>query len=256
MAKKIRNNKKNQSTQLNNPTNNPQQTNQELEEEINNAIKIKKLEISFRTKAQEELWNLIDQKEITICAGAAGTGKSHISVLKALDLLSKQQNKYKKIILTTPIQEADGERMGFLPGTVEEKMSPYTFSSIYLFRKILGDQKVDRMLERKQIEIMALAFFRGVNIDNSILICEESQNLTKKTMRTLLTRIGENSKFLISGDIQQSDRNKDIKDNGLFFAMEKLKDIPQIGLFEFSDLDIVRNPVISIILKRFNGDIE
>jgi phosphate starvation-inducible PhoH-like protein len=146
--------------------------------------------------------------------------------------------------------------MGFLPGTVEEKMAPYTYSSIYLFKKILGEQKVDRMIQRGHIEIMALAFLRGVNIDNSILICEEAQNLTKKTAKTLLTRIGENAKFILNGDLSQSDRVKNQKESGLFFAMDKLKDIPQIGIFEFKDEDIVRNPVIGVILQRFNGDAE
>jgi phosphate starvation-inducible protein PhoH and related proteins len=224
------------------------------DEEISN-IRIKKLNVQFRTKAQEELWEIIGNKEVTICAGAAGTGKSHISILRSLDLMQKFPEKYKKIIITTPIVEADGEKMGFLPGTVEEKMAPYTYSSLYIFKKILGEQKVQRMIERGHIETMALAFLRGVNIDNSILICEEAQNLTKKTAKTLLTRIGENSKFILNGDFTQSDRVKNEKESGLFFAMERLKDIPQIGVFEFSDNDIVRNPVISLILKRFNGDV-
>jgi phosphate starvation-inducible PhoH-like protein len=235
---------------------NSPQSNQEKDTDESDHIKIRKLEIKFRTQAQEELWNLLDQKEIVICAGSAGTGKSHISILKALDLLSKQPEKYKRIIITTPILEADGERMGFLPGTADEKMGPYIYSSIYLFEKILGKQKVERMRQREHIFPIALAYMRGINVDNSILICDEAQNLTPKTMKTLLTRIGENSKFILNGDLSQSDRCKDHKDNGLFFAMEKLQNIDEIGIFEFEDKDIIRNPIIGKILKRFNGDIQ
>lgn len=246
--------KKNRPKQPAQPQFNPYEDEQNEKGEQDH-LKIRKLEFKFRTSAQEQLWNLIDQKEITICAGSAGTGKSHISILKALDLLSKQPDKYKRIIITTPVIEAD-EKLGFLPGTVEEKLAPYTYSSLYLFEKILGKQKVERMLERGHIHIMALAYLRGVNIDNSVLICEEFQNTTPRQAKTLLTRIGENSKFILNGDYSQSDRYKNHKECGLFFSMDKLRDIPQIGIFEFADTDIVRNPIISVILKRFNGDVD
>jgi len=255
VSKKRVKNSQNMENEVKNVLLNQQQNQDENQDETQKVLigsKIKKLDVNFKTESQEQLWNMIESKEIIICAGDAGTGKSHISLLKALELTKKYPKKYKKIFITTPAKEADGEQMGFLPGGVEEKLAPYTYSSLYLLKKILGDVKVDRLIKSKDVEVIALAYLRGVNIDNAILICDEAQNLTKKTLKTLLTRIGEDSKFILNGDLSQSDRVDDYKKSGLYFALENLKDIPQIGLFKFKEEDIVRNPVISLIIKRFN----
>lgn len=217
--------------------------------------KIKKLEIHFKTKSQEEVWNMIESKEITIISGPAGTGKSHITMLKALDLMQRFPEKYKKIIISTPAVEAS-EKLGYLPGNVDEKLAPYIYSSKYIFTKILGEQKANRMFERKQIEVMALAYFRGINLDNCIFVLDEAQNCDKKQIRTILTRIGENCKFLISGDTTQVDTNIKVEQTGLYIAMKKLENIPQIGIFRFGPDDIVRNPIISVILDRLNGEFQ
>jgi len=224
------------------------------EEDENDHVKIRKLNVCFRTKAQEELWNLIDDKEITIIAGSAGTGKSFISILKALCLLQQHPYKYKKIFVVTPAVEADEKSLGAMPGLLDEKLAPYMYSIKYLFTKILGVVKTNRMFERKQVEILAMSFMRGVNIDDAILICDEFQNCTPRQAKTLLTRIGENAKFIINGDYSQSDRYKNCKESGLYVSMERLRNIPQIGIFEFSDDDIVRNDIIKVILQRFNTD--
>ncbi len=213
----------------------------------------KRPKIQFRTPAQEKLWNLIDEHEIVMIAGPAGTGKSHVSVAKAIELVATK--KYKRIIIIKPVVEAD-EHLGFLPGDVDEKLTPYTFSTYYLFEKILGKRRLEALEENEHLVVMALAYLRGVNIDNSVLIFEEAQNCTPKQMKTLLTRIGENSKFIISGDLEQSDRYKFEKDSGLYIAIEKLKDLSEIGTFEFTQADIVRNPIIGKILKKLNGSID
>ncbi|MFA5152343.1 MAG: PhoH family protein [Clostridia bacterium] len=213
----------------------------------------KRPKIQFRTSAQEKLWNLIDEHEIVMISGPAGTGKSHISVAKAIELIATK--KYKRIIIIKPVVEAD-EHLGFLPGDVDEKLTPYTFSTYYLFEKILGKRRMEALEENEHLVVMALAYLRGVNIDNSVLIFEEAQNCTPKQMKTLLTRIGENSKFIISGDLEQSDRYKFEKDSGLYIAIEKLKDLLEIGTFEFTQADIVRNPIIGKILKKLNGSID
>ena len=218
-------------------------------------IKIKKLDVKFKTDSQEQLWNLIDKKEITLISGPAGTGKSHMCVLKSLELLQKFPDKYKKIIISKPAIESE-EKLGFLPGDVSEKLDPYLYSVKYLFNKILGEQKTNRMIERKNIEIRALAYFRGINIDDCIFILDEAQNCNKKQIRTILTRIGENCKFLIGGDTTQVDTNIKIEQTGLYIAMKKLENIPQIGIFKFNDTDIIRNPLISVILDRLNGEFQ
>jgi len=211
--------------------------------------------MEFRSDRQKEFWELISKKEITLCSGPAGTGKSYISLAKALQIFSKERRIYKKIIVVKPVVEAD-EKLGYLPGSVEEKLEPYVYSTKYILEKILGKARIDNLFLKGKLEVMALAYMRGINIDNAIVVCEEAQNMTPKQMKTLLTRIGENSKFIISGDHEQSDRYRKPTDSGLYFAMNKLKNIPDIGIIEFEQSDIVRNPIIGKILERFNGDIE
>lgn len=222
-------------------------------EDLNSDLKIPQIKVQFRTEAQEKLWNLIDNKEIVFISGPAGTGKSFMTILKALSLY-RDDAKYKQIILITPAVEAE-EKLGALPGDVEEKLAPYTYSMLYLIEKIIGKKKIEKLVEKGIIKVMALAYLRGVNIDNAIVIADEMQNSTPGQMKTFLTRIGENSKYLVSGDLEQSDRFKDKNISGLNVAIEKLKDIEKIGIFEFSNEDIVRNPIISIILERLkNGN--
>jgi phosphate starvation-inducible PhoH-like protein len=203
-----------------------------------------------KNNSQREFLDLIDKKEIIICSGPAGVGKSMISVLKALELLKNPNNDFYQIILCTPAVEAD-EKLGFLKGTLEDKMEPYIYSSIYLFEKAIGKSRVESLLEREYIKVIPLAFMRGINIDNAIVIAEEFQNATPRQVKTLLTRIGYNSKFIISGDLEQSDRYKDIKETGLYDALNRLVEIDEIGVFKFSESDIVRNKVISKILDKY-----
>jgi len=212
-----------------------------------------KIKVKFRTESQQEFWNQIDKNEIALCSGPAGTGKSFISITKAIDLLLSENNKYEKIIIIKPVVEAD-EKLGFLPGDLEEKLAPYTYSTLYIFEKLIGKGKVQQMIENGYIEMMALAYLRGVNVDNAILVFEEAQNCTRRQMKTMLTRIGENAKFIVSGDLEQNDRYADEKDTGLYVAMQKLKNIKNIGIFEFKTEDIIRNPLIGIILEKLNGD--
>lgn len=226
------------------------------EEESSANNKFKNLSsIEFRTESQLKYWNLIGEKEMTFCSGPAGTGKSYISLARALQIFSKERTKYKKIVIVKPAVEAD-EKLGYLPGSMEEKLEPYIYSTKYILEKILGKPKIDNLFSKGKIEIMALAYMRGINVDNSILIFEEAQNCTPRQMKTLLTRIGENSKFIISGDHEQSDRYKDMKESGLYFATDKLKKVPEIGIFEFGASDIVRNPLVGKILEKFNGDVK
>lgn len=214
----------------------------------------KKSRVQFRNESQKSFWETIEQNQITLCSGPAGTGKSYLSVAKSLELLCEEGSKYHKIILTTPAVEAD-EKLGSLPGDVDEKLSPYTYSTLYIFEKLIGSRRLEKLIERKVVRVVAFAYMRGMNIDHSIVIGEEIQNATPRQVKTLLTRIGENSKFILSGDMEQSDRYTDSKKSGLHFAIEKLSGEADIGIFEFKDKDIVRNPIIGRILKRFNGDV-
>ena len=218
-------------------------------EQICSIIK-KKTKQKFLTESQKEYYEKLNSNQITICSGPAGVGKSFIAMKCAIDLLSDPENSYEKIIIVRPAVEAE-EKLGSLPGNVEEKLDPYIFPSYYLLNKIIGKETREKLKEIESIEIFALAYMRGMNIDNSILIFEEAQNSTPSQMKLLLTRIGFNSKFFISGDLEQFDRHKDKTHTGLWDAMKKFRDLQSIGVHEFGENDIVRNPLITQILKRY-----
>lgn len=209
----------------------------------------KKLLIRGKNKKQKELLTEISLKEITLTIGPAGTGKSFCSLAKALELLANPDNNYQKIYLITPNVEADGSELGFMPGDLAEKLQYYLFSSYYLIDKIIGKQNRKRLQELKIIDSLAVGFLRGCNVDNAILIAEESQNLTKSQMKTLLTRIGFNSKMIISGDLEQVDTK--ITNNGLKDSLNRFSDMNEIGKVIFDQKDIIRNPIISKILSKY-----
>jgi phosphate starvation-inducible PhoH-like protein len=170
---------------------------------------------------------------------------------RAIDLLWDDKNKYEKIIIVRPAVEAE-EKLGSLPGGLEEKLDPYIYPSYYLLNKIIGKDAREKLKDEGFIEIAALAYMRGWNVDNTILVFEEAQNTTPSQMKLLLTRIGFNSKFFISGDLEQSDKFKDRTKTGLYDAKVRLGDLPNVGIFEFDDRDIVRNPIITEILRRYD----
>ena len=170
----------------------------------------------------------------------------------AIDLLADPSSLYEKIIIVRPAVEAE-EKLGSLPGNVEEKLDPYIFPSYYLLNKIIGKDAREKLKDIEAIEVFALAYMRGMNIDNSILIFEEAQNATPNQMKLLLTRIGFNSKFFISGDLEQTDRYKDKTHSGLWDAISKFDNFDGIGTHVFSQTDVVRNPLITKILKRYDN---
>jgi phosphate starvation-inducible PhoH-like protein len=225
---------------------------QSKKEFINSVIK-KKQRSKFLTENQKEYYDKLISNQITICSGPAGVGKSFIAMKAAVDLLMEPNNGYEKIIIVRPAVEAE-EKLGSLPGNLEEKLDPYIFPSYYLLNKIIGKDAREKLKDAEIIEVFALAYMRGMNIDNSILIFEEAQNSTPNQMKLLLTRIGFSSKFFISGDLEQTDRYKDKKQSGLYDAITRFNFINDIATFEFNDKDVVRNPLISKILKKYDED--
>ena len=219
---------------------------------INSTIK-RKQKSKFLSDNQKEYYDLLINNQITICSGPAGVGKSYISMKAAVDLLMDPNNSYEKIIIVRPAVEAE-EKLGSLPGNLEEKLDPYIFPSYYLLNKIIGKEAREKLKEGEVIEVFALAYMRGMNIDNSILIFEEAQNSTPNQMKLLLTRIGFNSKFFISGDLEQTDRYKDKKQSGLYDALQRFNKIPDIGVYDFKNAKNVRNPLISKILVKYDEE--
>lgn len=210
-----------------------------------------KTNLKCKSATQKEFANLISEKEIIIAVGPAGTGKSYISVAKALELVKNPETKFNRIIISKPAVEAEEEH-GFLPGDIRDKMDPFIASTIDIFDKIIGKANRIKMEELGYLEIKPLAYLRGVTIDNAVLLMEEAQNMSPNQMKTLLTRIGENSKYIISGDLDQSDRYKNYKQSGLYDAMRH-KNVEEIGFIEFKNTpeNIVRNKLISKILLNY-----
>ncbi len=203
-----------------------------------------------KNKTQKDLLNLINQLPIIFASGPAGVGKSYVVIARALELLKANNTSYTKIIISKPAIESE-EKHGFIPGDVREKMEPYISSSLDIFDKLIGKTNRLKLEENGYLEVQPLAYIRGKSIDNTILVMEEAQNMSPMQMKTLLTRIGENSKFIISGDLDQSDRYKFINQSGLYDAIQKHQNTEGIGFVEFNEDEIVRNPIISRILKNY-----
>ena len=221
-------------------------------DQITEIIK-KKSKEKFLSENQKKYYDLLVGNQITICSGPAGVGKSYVAMNAAIHLLADPSNSYEKIIIVRPAVEAE-EKLGALPGNVEEKLDPYIFPSYYLLNKIIGKESREKLKELEVIEVFALAYMRGMNIDNSILIFEEAQNSTPNQMKLLLTRIGFNSKFFISGDLEQTDRYKDKKQSGLYDALQRFQNVNNIGVYDFRNAKNVRNPLISKILEKYDEE--
>jgi phosphate starvation-inducible protein PhoH and related proteins len=236
------------------PTPPMEESHNKTKKDIICSILKKKTKEKFLTQNQKKYYDTLISSEVTICSGPAGVGKSYITMKAAVDLLADPETPYEKIIIVRPAVEAE-EKLGSLPGNVEEKLDPYIFPSYYLLNKIIGKDNREKLKNLEVIEVFALAFMRGMNIDNSILVFEEGQNATPSQMKLLLTRIGFNSKFFISGDVEQSDRYKNKTHSGLWDAIEKFREDENISTFEFKDKkDIVRNPLISKILEKYETE--
>jgi phosphate starvation-inducible PhoH-like protein len=213
----------------------------------------KKTKEKFLNDNQVVYYDKLLNNQITICIGPAGTGKSYMSMKAAIDLLADPSNTYDKLVIVKPAVEAE-EKLGALPGNVNEKMDPYIYPSFYLINKIIGKNIREKLMDMEVIEVMALAYMRGLNIDNTILVLEEAQNTTPNQMKLLLTRIGFNSKFFISGDLEQTDRYKDKKQSGLYDALQRFSGIDDIGVYDFRNAKNVRNPLISKILVKYDEE--
>ena len=209
-----------------------------------------KVDVKCKNDRQKNFTRLINSKDITICAGPAGTGKTYIACAEALRLLTTECSQYHKILIVKSVTVLEGEEIGFLKGTMKEKMEPFMISFMDNFHKIIG-KDFSKMLETQEfIEIMPLAYVRGRSIDNSIIIVDEAQNISLKNIRSVMTRLGENSKMIIIGDTKQIDMRKN-EASSLEKVLDYFQDIPEIGIMEFRKEDIVRNPLIIKIEEVF-----
>lgn len=206
--------------------------------------------IKCKNENQKLVIESIKNNEITIVSGLPGTGKTFLACAEALKLI-KTRPKYKKILLVKSVIQLPGEELGFLPGDLKDKLDPYMISFIDNFEKIIGESLTNKLRELGLIQIQPLAFVRGRSIDNTIIIVDEAQNISIQNMRTLMTRIGDNSKMVILGDVKQKDI-KNPKNSSLEVVIDKFEGIDGFGCVSLRNPDdIVRNPIIKIIEKVF-----
>lgn len=192
---------------------------------------------------------MIRKKDLVFCIGPAGSGKTYLAIASALSYFFDK--RVERIILTKPVVEA-GEKLGFLPGTFLEKVDPH-FRPLYdALYDLVEVDKVTRLIENNIIEIAPLAYMRGRTLNDSFIILDEAQNTTYSQMKMFLTRMGFNSKVVITGDITQIDIENP-KDSGLVKAIKILKNIDNIGIVELEKVDIVRNPIVQKIVEAYEN---
>ena len=217
---------------------------------ITDIIKTPKKSIIPRSEKQKSYVRALRQSDIIISAGPAGTGKTFLAVAVGLTMLLEK--KIERIILSRPAVEA-GERLGFLPGDMKEKVDPYLrplYDSLY---DLFDFEKIQRMIEIGDIEIAPLAFMRGRTLKNSFAILDEAQNATDIQIKMFLTRIGENSKIVVNGDPSQIDlQNKSM--SGLQKSKELLGHLNEISVIDFDHSDVVRHPLVSKIVKAYSNN--
>ena len=209
-----------------------------------------KLDYKFKNESQKALVTLINNNKITIVAGPAGTGKTYLACAQALKLL-KTDPRFKKIILVKSVTVLEGEEVGFLKGDLKEKMLPFTISFLDNFHKIIGEGLTQIMVDQGYIEVLPLAFIRGRSIDNAIIIVDEAQNITQKNMRSTMTRIGTDTKMIITGDTKQIDM-KNSKFSSLDLVIRLFENKDDIGTMHFAISDIVRDPIVRLIEETFD----
>ena len=214
-------------------------------------IKTPRKSVIARSEKQSDYIKALKENDIVMSLGPAGTGKSFLAVSVAVTLL--MEKKVDRVILSRPAVEA-GEKLGFLPGDMKEKVDPYLRPLYDALYELFGADKIDKKIENGEIEIAPLAFMRGRTLKNCFAILDEAQNATETQIKMFLTRIGENSKLVVNGDPSQIDlMNK--SQSGLIKSRNILKDLNEIKIIEFDHKDVVRHPLVSKIIRAYQKKI-
>jgi phosphate starvation-inducible protein PhoH and related proteins len=209
----------------------------------------KRLDLQARTPNQQTYLDNIASHDITLGIGPAGTGKTYLAVASAVDAL--ERSAVQRIVLTRPAVEA-GERLGYLPGDLTQKIDPYLRPLYDALYELMGFDKVQKAFERQQLEVAPLAFMRGRTLNNAFIILDEAQNTTAEQMKMFLTRIGFGSKAVITGDVSQIDLPK-TQLSGLVDAERVLKKVQGIAIARFTSADVVRHPLVARIVDAYDA---
>lgn len=205
--------------------------------------------VKARTKNQQRLVELYKTNDLLMAIGPAGSGKTYTAIALAVGALKNRE--VKRIILTRPAVEA-GERLGFLPGDLKEKLDPYLQPLYDALNDMIPPAKLQKFMEEGVVQIAPLAYMRGRTLDNAFVILDEAQNTTLPQMKMFLTRMGRNAKFIVTGDLTQIDLPKK-SDSGLKKTVDMLEGIDGIGIVEFDSKDIIRHSLVSRIVRAFDG---
>ena len=229
-------------------------SNQPCENKRQALSQIKRIDwrsLEFRTPNQKSFYHTISRNDVTFSVGPAGCGKTFLATHYALKNLAK--GKYDKMVITKPLVEVDGEKMGYLPGDIDEKTMPYMMSLYYNIEQIIGKQRLEVLKKAGAIQVIPLAYMRGLTLTDSIVVLDEAQNATPAQIKTFITRIGQGSKYIVCGDLMQSDIRKA---NGLEDAIKRFTGIRKVGFSQFDLSDVVRHPIVAELLERYQDDYE
>ena len=229
-------------------------SNQPCENKRQALSQIKRIDwssLDFRTLNQKSFYRTIGRNDVTFCVGPAGCGKTYLATHYALKNLA--QGKYENMVITKPLVEVDGEKMGYLPGDIDEKTAPYMMSLYYNMEQIIGKQRLDVLRSSGVVTVIPLAYMRGLTLTNSIVVLDEAQNATPSQIKTFLTRIGNGSKFIVNGDLMQSDIRRE---NGLEDSIKRFTGLKKVGFSRFTLEDVVRHPIVAELLERYKDEYE
>lgn len=211
------------------------------------------VEVLAKTEGQHYYIKSIEDNDVIICDGKAGTGKTLIAVGMAIKLLRDYPETYNRIIMVRPAVTVQGEDLGYLPGGIDEKMHPFIMPMLDSMRYFLNEGEMSSMMGNGALEIIPVAYMRGRTLNNTIVIFDEAQNSTISQMKMFLTRLGFNSKAIIEGDVTQSDlAGEDKIHNGLADVMKRLDNVEGVAVVQLTADDIVRSPIVARILRHYD----
>ena len=211
-------------------------------------------ELMYKNSAQKRFYETVSKKDITFCIGPAGCGKTYLSVHRALRELGDKQSKIDGIVIVKPLVEAAGEKLGYLPGDIEEKTLPFMMSFYYNMEQIIGKQRLEMLKANNVIQVIPMAYMRGITLSDKFVILDEAQNATPEQIKMFVTRLGANSKYIITGDLAQSDIKRG--SSGLEDAVKRFAGVHGVGLASFKEKDIVRHSLVRRLLKRYKDNFQ
>jgi len=228
----------------------------DLHSEEHNAVGIPKFikPLTFITENQKKWYDTLTKKEnkIMMCHAVAGVGKTHVTLYSALEHVFQKKRPQKTLIIINPTVDVGNEnQLGFLPGSLDAKISNYNESAYYVLCKLMTKSRVDELVSKEKIQFRVLNFLRGVNLEDMVVVLDEAQNASPRQLKTLITRINDNTKLIIQGDLGQCDKYRHFEDSGFFDVWKRLKGVEGVDYMEFTPDDVIRSKIVKDVLTRY-----